>query len=158
MARDVIAKVSEETLKIERYIEPLPPGEVVAYETVAEETGVLMDLSGKAKLRSALRRLKREYSQIKGYGVRLADPEMVMPLISHRVVKIDSAVRRADKTHKNLQRQFFASLTPDEQRQVLFAGAVFGAIRVAAENGRQLYGGNAKQKLGVAVIPLPDFG
>jgi len=157
MARNVIAKVSEETLKIERYLEPLPPGEVISYEQIGLETGVKMDTGGKGKMRSALRRLRREYSPVKGYGIRLADASLVMPLLSHRVVKIDNAVRRGARTHLNLQTQFFASLTPDEQRQVLFAGAVFGAIRIAAENGRQLYG-SKKQGGDFAKIPLPNFG
>ena len=158
MDRNVIAKVSEETLKIERFLDTKKPGDTISYDEIAHETGVEMTNDGKAKLRSALRRLKVEYSPVRGYGIRMADAGLVMPLLSNKIVRIDRAVKRADRTQKNLQVQFFEALTPDEQRQVLFAGAVFGAIRVAAENGRMLYGSNGKRSCGVNVsIPLPKF-
>jgi hypothetical protein len=49
-------------------------------------------------------------------------------------------------------------LTAEERRQVLFVGAVFGAIRIAAENGRFLYGAKMKKSGSLsAKIPLPDL-
>lgn len=158
MDRNVIAQVSEDTLKIERFIETKNPGETISYDEISHESGVQMDLPGKAKLRTALRRLRVEYSPVRGYGIKTADAGLVMPLLSSKVVRIDRAVKRADRTQKNLQVQFFAALTPEEQRQVLFAGAVFGAIRVAAENGRMLYKSETKRIGGGNVsIPLPKF-
>lgn len=158
MGRNVIAKVSEDVLKIERFLETKNPGEAIGYDELAMETGVEMSIEGKAKLRTALKRLRLEYSPIHGCGIRLADAGLVMPLLSNRIVRIDRAVKRADKTQKNLQVQFFEALSPEEQRQVLFAGAVFGAIRVAAENGRMLYSDNSKKKTAEPIsIPLPKF-
>jgi hypothetical protein len=158
MDRNVVAQVSEDTLKLQRVLGSKLPGETLSYDDLAAESEVRMDNSGKAKLRTALKRLRLEYSPVHGFGVRLAEPALVMPLLSSKIVRIDRAVKRADRTQKNLQVQFFSSLTPEEQRQVLFAGAVFGAIRIAAENGRQLYNAKTKQVGNNSVIiPLPKM-
>jgi hypothetical protein len=92
-----------------------------------------------------------------GYGVRLADASGVMPILSSRIRRIDSSVKRADKSQKLLQEQFFESLSADDQKRILFAGAVFGAIRIAAEQGKQIYKRNQVSSPTIS-IPLPDVG
>lgn len=156
--KKTIAQVSEETLKIQAFIEEQQHGSVVTYVEVQQTTGVRMDTNGKAKLRRALKRARREYSPIIGAGIRLAAADAVLSLVSHRLTSINNATKRGDKTTRLLHEQFFASLGLEEQRQILFAGAVFGAIRIAAENGKLLYG---KQKQiandGTIHIPIPKI-
>ena len=115
-----------------------------------------MNNTGKQYMRTALKRLKVEYSPIKGLGIQLADRNITMPLVINRLNKIDRSVKRAEKTHKNLQEQFFESLDTKEQKQLLFIGAAFGAIRVAAENGRLLYQSKNKIK-NKMTIPIPEY-
>lgn len=156
--RKSIAVVSEETLKIQSYLGTVKDGETVDYRDIERGSTVKMDNAGKQKLRSALRRAKREYSPIRGIGIKLACPDMVVPILGNRIIRIDNAVKRADKTHKALQVQFFSSLTTEQQKQILFAGAVFGAIRIAAENGKMIY---RKGKEGIGQnsirVPIPDI-
>jgi hypothetical protein len=158
MDRNVIAQISEDSLKIEDFLSGKSAGESISYDEISHSSGVEMNLRGKNLLRTTLKRLRFEYSPIRGYGIRLADASLVMPILSDRITKIDRAVKRAGKCQQNLQVQFFNYLTLEEQRQVLFAGAVFGAIRIAAENGRMLYGKKTKTDVVRSVkIPIPKI-
>lgn len=134
-----IPEVSKETLKLQSFIEKQEDGREISFQEIEKVTGVVMDYKGKQYLRSAIRRCKREYSSIHGYGLRLADTGDVMPILTNRLVKVDRAVKRGEKSQKLLQEQFFQSLSPGEQKDILFIGACFGAIRVAAENGKIIY-------------------
>lgn len=151
-----IAQVSEDTLKLQAFIEQQEHGATLSYLEIEQATGVRMDTHGKAHLRQATKRSKREYSPIRGAGIRLASAESCMPILGGRITRIDRAVRRADKSQKLLQEQFFASLSAEDQRKILFAGAVFGAIRLAADQGKQLYKKNTQLLSGPTInIPLP---
>lgn len=130
---------SKDVLTLKVYIEKQPPGSVLSFNKIAFDTGICMDTRGKRLLRSAFKRADREYSSIYGYGVKIADVDSVMPILSNRLDRIDRAVRRGESSHKRLQRQFFDSLDKETQRNILYIGACFGAIRVAAENYRFLF-------------------
>lgn len=153
---NTIAKVSKDTLKIQSFLEELEAGEYVSYSDIEYKTKVRMDTKGKSYLRTALKRAKIEYSPVMGKGIKLADSKTTMGLVVNRLNKIDRTVKRAEKTQQNLQTQFFESLEPQEQKQLLYIGAVFGAIRVSAENGKLLYQSknNIKQQIS---IPLPEY-
>ena len=139
-----IPKVSEETLRIERFIKSQEPGTKLSYNQIEDETNVKMDVKGKTYLRTAFKRAKLEYAVIRSYGVQIADPDTVMPILNFRLTKIDNAVKRGEKSQKNLQEKFFQQLDPYDQQQILLLGGIFGAIRANAENGRKL--GFSKKK------------
>jgi hypothetical protein len=145
--RQTLPEVSEETLRLQTYIESIPAGMELSFEKIAYDTGLEMTQKNKNHLRTACRRANREYASIYGYGIRLADPGSVMPILTHRLVKIDRTVKRSEQTHKNLQTQFFDDLKDQEKKDILFIGACFGAIRAAAENGRMLYSREAVKQL-----------
>lgn len=152
-----IPQVSENTLKIQAYLENQKPGARVSYAAIGHATGVVMDDRGKSYLRSALHRAKLEYGCIQKYGIELADPKNAMSIVGHKLQKIDRSVRRGERTHKNIQEQFFSSLPVDKQREILYIGAVFGAIRVAADNGKVIYIQKQKDVASSINIPIPKM-
>lgn len=152
--KKTIAEVSEETLKIQRLLEEQPDGKELSFDYISAKTGVTMDDRGKGFLRTAMKRAKKVYSPIRGQGVKLADSKSTMPILINKMGKIDRAVKRSEKTHKTLQEQFFSSLPLQQQKEILYIGAVFGAIRVAAENGKIVY--SRKKEISDTInIPLP---
>jgi hypothetical protein len=151
-----IGEVSQDTLKLQEFIARQPHGAILAYAEIQRETGVEMNLNGKSHLRQAMKHLRREYSSIRNHGVRLADANGVMPILSSRIKRIDKAVNRADRSQRILQDQFFTSLNEQDQKRILFAGAVFGAIRLAAEQGKQIQRRN-QTLLPTINIPLPPL-
>lgn len=151
-----IAEVSEQTLKIEAFLRDQKKGTRLSYDYIQHRTGVIMDKRGKQYLRTALRRAGLESATEKGYGIVLADEENAMAIVANRLKKIDRTVHRGEKTHKTIQQQFFDSLPQDKQKEILYIGAVFGAIRVAAENGRVVYSNKPKQVK--SSINIPVFG
>uniref|UniRef100_A0A6M3L492 Uncharacterized protein n=1 Tax=viral metagenome TaxID=1070528 RepID=A0A6M3L492_9ZZZZ len=153
-------KLSEETLKLQQYITTQEDGTELSYLEIEQATGIDMNERGKQILRRGIKRARREYSTIRGYGIKLACPETTLPILSGKIIKIDRCVKRAEKTHHTLQEQFFSQLSPEEQKQILFAGAVFGAIRIAAENGKLIYkrkNAEEAQKYNEIKIALPDI-
>lgn len=134
-----IAEISKEALQIEQYLKGCTAGEFVAYKEIEAKTGVTMNIQGKGFLRTALNRLKMEYSCVRGNGIELASPGNSMEIISQKVVKIDNSVKRAEKTYKNITHSFYDQLSNEDKKQVHFVGSVFGAIRLAANNAKSFF-------------------
>jgi len=155
--KTTIPQVSEKTLKLQAYISECKEGDELAFMKIVHDTGVRMDSKGKQYLRTAFKRAKLIYSSLRGYGVKVAESSDTMPILVNRLSKIDKAVKRADKTQKTLQAQFFESLTPYEQKEILYIGAVFGAIRVAAENGKLVYRKSNEISRSSINIPIPNM-
>jgi len=154
-----IPEVSKETLCFQSYIEGMSPGMVLSWDRIANDTGLEMNEANKAHFRTGMKRANREYSGIFGYGVKLAGSEDVMPILTNRLIKIDRTVRRGEKSQKLLQEQFFQSLSEKEQKNVLFIGACFGAIRVAAENGSLIFRREVPKQISSSIhIPYQDDG
>lgn len=154
--KKTIAELDKESIQIQEFLAIQKRGAELSYMAIEHGSGVKMDLRGKTHLRRALHRMKIEYSCTFGYGIRLADTGSVMPILSTRISRIDRAVKRGDRSQRILQEQFFNSLSAEEQKQILFAGAVFGAIRLAADQGRQLY--KKRESLSATVhIELPKL-
>ncbi len=151
------AVLSKESVILSQFLSEQKPGSDLSWAAIEVATGVKMDTLGKGTLRRAAERLRLEYTSNHGYGIVLASAGTALPIVSERLVRIDRAVRRGDRTQQTIQEQFFASLNEDEQKRILFAGAVFGAIRVAAESGRMLYG-RRDSKSPVVTIEIPRLG
>jgi len=148
-----IAEVSKETLMIENYLRDIPDGQTVLFEVIQKETGVKMDERGKTYMRTALKRLKREYSSIIGSGIELACPENTISIVGHAVRKIDNSVKRGEKKTKNLSNQFYDDLSNEEKKALNFLSAMFGGIRAYSLSGKNLF----KQKhLSTPNPVLPD--
>ena len=132
-------EVSKQTLKIEAYLKTLNPGQKVSYKEIESESGVTMNDRGKQFMRSALNRLKIEYSCIRGNGIELCDEISATGMIARRVIKIDSAVRRADKTTKRVTTQFYSKLSENDKQHVNVVASIFGAIRAYSQNARMMF-------------------
>lgn len=151
-----IAEVSTETLKLESYLKDKEAGEFVSYNQITSDTGVIMDYRGKGFLRTALHRLGREYSTHTGQGIELASPENSMNIVTNRLVRINNAVKRGDRTTRNIQRDFLMQMSEQDKKRILFCASIFGAIRLAAEQGRQLFS-KKKEPSSIPPIKLPEM-
>lgn len=132
-----LAKISEESLTLVNYLKDVEHGQILSYQQIEKDSGVKMNTpAGRSYLRTACKKLKREYSCIRGVGIKLASADTATTLVIGRLVKIDNAVKRGERTYNNVSLAFYNELPPAEQKQINFVGAAFGAIRVAAENGK----------------------
>ncbi len=147
-----VAKASEEYQQILAYVEQMPHGAIVRYDDIEALLGIPIGPAERKKLHRALMRAGREFSAIPNIGYQLADPRTAMPILVHRLVRIDHSVKRADRAQRIVQDEFYEQLTPEEQKQARFIGAVFGAFQVAAENGKKLYHKPRPQISGSAMI------
>ena len=128
--------VSEEVLKLQEYLENLAPGKRVSYANIAYESGINMDTTGKQRLIRAAHRAGIEYLSIRGYGIEIVSPDTSIEAVSKRTIKIDSAVKKAEKTTEHIIQQHFDNMDECDQRKVLYLGSVFGAIRGVANSAR----------------------
>jgi hypothetical protein len=133
------AEVSKETLKIEAFLKTFNPGQTITYKEIEKETSVRMDNRGKAFMRTALKRLNLEYSCIRGEGIELCSPFNATSMIACKVIRVDKAVRRAEKTTKRVTSQFYKDLSEQDKQHVNVVASIFGALRGYATNARLLF-------------------
>ena len=143
--RLTLAQGSEDYLKLLNYVIEQPDGAMLEYNGVHADTGVKMDKCGRDKLRRAIRRSRREYSAKPSQGYVLAEPLTVTGILAFRLARVDGQVKRAEQAHEVLQERFYDQLGEPQQRTILLLGAIFGAIRLSAENGKKLWGQDVKQ-------------
>jgi hypothetical protein len=133
------ANWSADYLSLISYVAEQPDGALLEYAVVEDATGVQMDRRGRSKLRQAIRYLRRECAVIVNVGYHLAVPGMVRPLMAHRLLKVDNAVLRADRTRRVLQERFWDDLPESDRQQFLLQMSALGTIKLAMENGRRVY-------------------
>ena len=149
-----LAKISEESLALVNYLKDVEHGQILSYQQIEQDTGVKMNTqAGRSYLRTACKKLKREYSCLRGVGIQLMGVNTATTLIVGRLVKIDNAVKRGERTYNNVSVAFYNELSPAEQKKINFVGAAFGAIRVAAENGKYYLKNIAKTAPANPVLP-----
>lgn len=134
-----IAEVSKQTLQIESVLKTAKPGDFITYKNLEILSGVKMDNKGKSYMRTALNRLKLEYSPRMGEGIELASPANSISIVSKRVIKIDNSVKRAEKTTKRVQNQFYDQLTEHEQKNVNYLSAVFASLRAYSQSAKVFF-------------------
>lgn len=134
-----IPEVSAETVRLQEYLKTRSPGEIITYSSIEKETGIRMDTKGRNHLRKAAKREKIEYACHYGNGIELADGKNGYQIVRGRLIKVNRTLKRSEKTHRNIQGQFLDKMTQRDKDAMLFLGGVFGAIRLAAENGRALF-------------------
>lgn len=142
---NTIAEVSKQTLQIESVLKAAKPGDFITYKNLEVLSGVRMDNKGKGYMRTALNRLKLEYSPRMGEGIELASPENSISIVSKRVIKIDNSVKRAEKTTKRVQNQFYDKLTEHEQKNVNYLSAVFASLRAYSQSAKIFFKKNEQR-------------
>ncbi len=140
--------ISADMQALKKYIEVLPDGKIVSFEAVASDTGIKMDTKGKQFLRAALSSLHREYASITGWGIELSSPANAVSLVNHRLIKIDNAVRRGEKT-ANRCMHFLDAMDDKDSKQLLFVASVFGAIRASASLAKSQYRTNKEKVIDI---------
>lgn len=133
-----IQTISKEMQTIKEYLELFPDGEIITFNAISQNTGIIMNEQGKQYVRSALRSLKREYASIHGIGIELSSPLNATGLVNHRLIKIDNAVKRGEKT-ANRCMHFLSDMTEKDSKQLLLISSVFGAIRASASLAKRQY-------------------
>lgn len=136
---NTISEVSKQTLQIESVLKAAKPGDFITYKNLEILSGVKMDNKGKGYMRTALNRLKLEYSPRMGEGIELASPENSISIVSKRVIKIDNSVKRAEKTTKRVTNQFYDKLTEHEQKNVNYLSAVFASLRAYSQSAKTFF-------------------
>src|ERR1035437_9094044 len=118
-----LAKISEESLTLVNYLKDVEHGQILSYQQIEKDSGVKMNTqAGRSYLRTACKKLKREYSCIRGIGIKLASADTATTLVIGRLVKIDNAVTRGARTYNNVSVAFYNELSPAEQQQINFVG------------------------------------
>ncbi len=136
---NTIAKASDDMLEIKEFFRDSPDGAIVPYEDIEKHTGIKMDYQGKQRMRSALHSLRREYACVRGYGIELSSPDNSDVLVGSRLVRIDNAVKRGERSTNRLISQHLKDMPQKTREKVLLAGSIFGAIRASADLAKKQF-------------------
>jgi hypothetical protein len=124
-----IAEVSNDTLKIETVLKNSKTGDFLAYGILEDLSGVKMDNKGKGFLRTALKRLKLDYSPVRGEGIQLTDHNTASDAVVETVVKVDRAVKRGNKRVKNITKaDYFSEIESVTKKDILCVSSMLETL------------------------------
>jgi hypothetical protein len=136
-----IFEASEEFIALEKYISSVPPGSVLSWMKIQQDTGIAMNENNKQKLRGAMHKGRIEYIPIHGQGIKLADPLCGVEVVGRRMLKIDNSVKRGERSNTNIIKRFGPEIPHDERMCLENTAAIFGAIRVYAQSAKVAFAG-----------------
>lgn len=136
---NTIQEVSKHTLKIENVLSSATPGEFLSYKQIQELSGVQMDNKGKGYMRSALKRLKLPVETISGKGIKIISKDNATSIVVSKVQRIDSSIRKAEKTTKQVRDRVYNELPEVEQKNINFLSALFGTIRSYSQSAKKIF-------------------
>ena len=93
-----VGKASEEYLRLLQFIQTQVDGAELMWLEIEQQTGVSMDISGKAKLREAVKKCHRRYEIISGLGIILDSKQNTSRIADRSVRSIVNEVRRGKDT------------------------------------------------------------
>jgi hypothetical protein len=100
---------------------------------------------GRALARRALKKLKREYEVMQGYGIKLSSSQSAIPIMQHHTQKITRAVRRAGKVNNNLSERHLVQMSTHDRDVMVRAACFFATLEMMSkENSGKLL--SAKKK------------
>jgi hypothetical protein len=146
---------SKELAMLKGFFEAIPKGAYLTYVEIADKSGVEMDARGKQVLRSALHSLRREYRCDRGVGIELESEKNAMHIVTGRVKRVSSSLKRADKTATRMTERYVAQLPKDDRDRLLATASLFGAIKSMAHGLASIY--KPKKLLTVTDQSIPDF-
>jgi hypothetical protein len=127
-----IAEVAKETLILEQYLKGFNPGEKVLYRQIEAETGIVMDDKGKACLRTAFKRARLQYTQLRtperGMGYILASPGNTVGIIVENLTKVDRGIKKTHNVTVALKERFYNQLTDSDKKAADFVHRETGAM------------------------------
>ena len=132
-----IPEVAKETLALEVYLRDLKPGAAVSFAEIHRQTGVPMDTKGKSHLRTAAKRAGKIWGSIRGLGVQLADETHGPAIIASECMRVDNAVRKAEKKTTIVYEAFGAKMTKADRDLTVGLLALFGTVRVLADQRKR---------------------
>jgi len=136
---NTLQQVTEETLKFEAVFSDAPLNQYFSYKELKERTGLIMNEQNKSYMRSALRRLKLPYEVRRGDGIILVGGENAVRIAAHTVIRVDNAVRKGEKTTKQITVKTYHLLNETEKKHISFLSALFGSIRSYSNNAKQIF-------------------
>jgi hypothetical protein len=125
--------------KLAEYFGKQPDGEELSWLRIESETGISMKPRGHGRplVWKTLRRINRPYEAVIGEAIRLSAPNTALTIVRNRFIRIDGAVRNADKTQRILQDRHLNQMTADEQRKMIISASFFATIRMIAKENEQ---------------------
>ena len=134
-----IQQVSEKTLKFEAVFKDASLNQHFSYKELHDRTGLIMTERNKQFMRSALKRLKLPYEVRRGEGIILVGEKNAIRIAAYKVIKIDNAVKRGEKTTKQITAKTYHLLQEPEKKHINFLSALFGSIRSYSSTAQKMF-------------------
>jgi hypothetical protein len=127
-------KRTAQLAQLVEYIQCANDGEELTWLRIEADTSIKMDSAGRRLISRACQKARRPYENIRGIGVRMSSAESTMPIVQSRFVRIDNAVRRADRDRRQLADRHFEQLNSSDKSKMLMLAGFFGAVRAFAKD------------------------
>ncbi len=105
-------------LKLEAYLQEQEPGTLITYESTEHDTGVAMDMDGKALMRAAFKNVKREYVIQRNVGWWLDCVKNASGIVEGKTQRAFRSFVRVKQTIEVIYPRYY-HLLPEQERQLL---------------------------------------
>lgn len=145
---------SKETLELQSLLEKAPDHAYLTYDDISKASGIAMDTRGKQLLRTAVKRCDRAYRVDRGVGIELDGPKNTMNIVSSRLTRISSAIKKGHNTTQLMMARNMERMDQPHRDRLTASASLLGAIMAVSTGLKRLYSSKPEQ-LTVSKIPLP---
>lgn len=120
-------------LLVREFIAAQEDGATIAWFDIERATGVSMapSSSGRALVRTVLRRLKREYLTVRGAGIRLSSASNAHEIWDGHITGVGRKIDRAADAANNLRDRHLEEMSGEAKARLLTRVSWLGALRNA---------------------------
>lgn len=126
-------KAHKDTMELSSYLNSQQSGKVISYMQIESDTGIVMNLDGKNRLRSAIKLGNILTITHKGVGIEIVSKDTCVEAVSIQFQKIGKAVYRGRCVTQGVISKHFGELDSDTRSTILVADSALGAIQANSE-------------------------
>lgn len=136
MIQKSIPEIEKQVVRLVEYFLSQPDGSELLWENIEIDTAIPMNQHGRSLVRRALKKIKRPYEPVRAVGIILSSPKNAMAIVGHKFVRIDNAVRRADRTRNEISVRHLDALEERDKAKMRVLAGFFGAVRAFAKEAK----------------------
>ena len=134
----VTMEQQEAMRKLRDFAVGLDDGEIVGWTDIEVATGVKMDIKGRARFCTVLRRLKRPYVNKPGYGVEMSCSENALEIVQIRGRRVGSALSNAREVTEQVSGRHLADMPSADRERLKHYQAVLATLALSESLTKKL--------------------
>lgn len=129
---------NQDLIKLVSFFSDQSAGTELSYEQIQHDSGITMDVSGKALMRRAVKECGRVYKVKPGYGIWLDSKDNATEIVTIQTTRVRHTVEKTLTTIKILKPKYYNQL-PKQEQQLMDLREGFVNMALAQDQGHKVY-------------------